>query len=149
MRIVSQSLVIFALSGLAGPLLRWATWPPSPTSKGPLGNLVYDLVLLLWPTQPLAVLEASMGSPAAIALSVTANVVLFGVIGILAGALARNVIGLSSVYVAVCVLVLVVVFWSVGVTLSYLNLIALVVALVLYAVPFILVSQLPRTRKPQ
>jgi len=136
---IFRSVTIFALVGLIGPLLRWATWPLLPTSAGSFGNFLYDLVLLLWPTQPLAVVETSMSPLAAIAISVAANVLLFTIVGMLAGALARSVIQLSSVYLAVCVIIVLVGVWSVGLSFSYLNIIALVVALGFYAVPFGLV----------
>jgi hypothetical protein len=104
-------------------------------------------VLLLWPTQPLAVVEASVGSVAAIAISVTANILLFGVIGMLAGVLAKTAIQLGSVYLAVCVMIILLGLWSVGFGFSYLNVIALVVALVLYAVPFAVVWRLSADRR--
>lgn len=127
---ILRSATIFALVGLIGPLVRWATWPPSPTSAGSFGNFLYDLVLLLWLTQPLAVLEASMSPLAAVAVSVAANVLLFAAVGMLAGALARSAIQLSSVYLAVCVIVVLIGVWSVGSSFSWLNISALVVALV-------------------
>jgi hypothetical protein len=140
-------MTIFALAGLVGPLLRWATWPPSPPSAGWLGNFVYDLVLLLWPTQPLAVMEASVGTLAGAAISVTANILLFVVIGMLAGALAKTAVRLSLVYLVVCVMIVLVFVWSVGFNFSYLNVIALVVALALYVVPFALIWRLSANRK--
>src|SRR5207245_1989173 len=93
MRTVAGSILIFIGSGLAGPLLRWATWPSNPAPQGSgfsFDNLIYDLVLFLWPTQPLAVMEVTIGSFAATSLSVGANALLFGIVGALAAAIARD-----------------------------------------------------------
>ena len=128
-------------------MLRWLTWPPGPSSAGALSDLTYDLVLLIWPTQPLAVIEASAGTNLAILFSVLANIAVFALLGLLAGALAKTAIQLSSVYLAVCVMIIVMAVWSIGLGFSYVDMIALVVALVLYAVPFALVWQFSRSKR--
>src|SRR5437879_11723028 len=93
MRTVAGSILIFMACGLAGPLLRWATWPPSPAPQGSgfsFDDFIYDLVFFLWPTQPLAVMEVTIGSFAAITLSVGANDLLSGMVGGLAAVIARR-----------------------------------------------------------
>lgn len=92
-------------------------------------------------------MEASVGTLAAAAIAVTANILLFVVIGMLAGALAKTAVRLSLVYLAVCVMIVLVFVWSVGFGFSYLNVIALVVALGLYVVPFAVVWRLSASRK--
>lgn len=145
MKTSSGSTLVFLACGLAGPLLRWATWPPKPASPG--GDFVYDLVLLLWPTQPLAVMEATIGPVAAIALSIGANVVLFGLAGIVAAAVANRVSRLIAFYILVCLGVLFFALWIAGFSAALVNWGAVVIALVLYALPFVAVSRI--FRNPQ
>ena len=145
MKTSSRPIIVFLASGLVGPLLRWATWPPTPTSTG--GDFVYDLVLLLWPTQPFTVMEATIGAGAAIALSIGANVVLFGLAGFVAAAVADRLSTLIASYVVVCLGVLLFALWSAGFSVAFVNVGALVVAFILYALPFVAVSQM--SRNPQ
>lgn len=128
-------------------MLRWLTWPPGPSSTGAISDLIYDLVLLIWPTQPLASIEISAGTNLAILFSVLANIAVFGLLGLLAGALAKTAIQLSSAYLAVCVMIIVMAVWSIGLGFSHVDMIALVVALALYAVPFALVWQFSRSKR--
>jgi len=112
-----------------------------------MGDLVYDLALLIWPTQPLAVVEVSTGPFIAIALSVGANVLLFGVAGVIVGIIARQPVPVIVSYLVTCAFVLVLALWSAGFSLQYLNAIALIVAFILYAVPFLAVLWLNRSSK--
>ena len=144
---IARSVFIFALAGIGGPMLRWLTWPPGPSSAGAISDLIYDLVLLIWPTQPLASIEISAGTNLAILFAVLANIAVFGLLGLLAGALAKTAIQLSSAYLAVCVMIIVMAVWSIGLGFSHVDMIALVVALALYAVPFALVWQFSRSKR--
>ena len=142
MRTVAGSILIFVASGLVGPLLRWATWPPSHAPQGSgfsFDDFVYDLVLLLWPTQPLAVMEVTMGSFAAVTLSVGANALFFGIVGALAAVIARQPRKLLGLYLAACLVVFLLAFWSAGFSVAFLNVGALAVGFLLYAVPFLVV----------
>jgi hypothetical protein len=76
-----------------------------------------------------------------------ANIAVFGLLGLLAGALAKTAIQLSSAYLAVCVMIVVMAVWSIGLGFSHVDMIALVVALALYAVPFALVWQFSRSKR--
>lgn len=145
MKTSSRSILVFLACGLVGPLLRWATWPPKPASIG--GDFVYDLVLFLWPTQPLAVMEATVGPAAATALSIGANVILFGVVGLVAAAVAARVSRLIALYVLVCFGVLLFALSTAGFSVAYVNMGALLVAFVLYALPFVAISRI--LRNPQ
>ena len=139
MRVPAVSTLIFIASAFVGPLIRLATWPPSKFEQGSflsIGDFVYDLVLLLWPTQPLAVIEVNTGSWVAIVVSVAANILLFGLLGVVAGFSAKQRLGLLALYVVVCALVLLLALWGAGFSFAYLNVVALLVALLLYAVPF-------------
>src|SRR3989442_7074016 len=82
-RTVVRSTLVFLVAGLVGPLIRWVT-PPTPTGQGlssSIGDFIYSLVLLLWPAQPLAVIEVNTGRFVAAIASVGANLLLFGVAG--------------------------------------------------------------------
>ena len=142
MRTVAGSILIFMACGLAGPLLRWATWPPSPAPQGSgfsFDDFIYDLVLFLWPTQPLAVMEVTIGSFAAITLSVGANALLFGIVGALAAVIARQPGKLLGLYLAACIVMFLLALWSAGFSVAFLNVGALAVGFLMYAVPFLAV----------
>ena len=87
------SVLIFIVAALMGPLIRWITWPPSKFERDTstsMNNFVSDLVFSLWPTQPLAVMEASTGAFVAGLVAVSANVILFGFVGAVVGAIASQ-----------------------------------------------------------
>ena len=147
MRTVAGSILIFVASGLVGPLLRWATWPPSHAPQGSgfsFDDFIYDLVLFLWPTQPLAVMEVTIGSFAAITLSVGANTLLFGIVGALAAVIARQRGKLLGLYLAACIVVFLLALWSAGFSVAFLDVDALAVAFLLYAAPFLAILGLAR-----
>jgi len=147
MRTFAGSILIFMACGLVGPLLRWATWPPTPAPRGSgfsFDDFIYDLVLFLWPTQPLAAMEVTIGSFAAITLSIGANALLFGIVAALAAIIARQPGKLLGLYVATCIVVFLLALWSAGFSVAFLNVGALAVAFLLYAVPFLAVLGLAR-----
>ena len=148
---VLKSTAVFAGAGLLGPLVVYATWPVSrfntlvPKS---VSNFRYDFVFLLWPTQPMAVVEVSIGRLAAAALAIGANLLLFAALGAAVGTLARTRTRLIAGYAVVCGLIFYFDLWGAGFSLAYLNVFALVVALILYAIPFWVVmraSAMPRS----
>jgi hypothetical protein len=139
MRTIATPILLFLLGGIAGPLLRWTTWPPGRVGDGTgisISDLVYDLVLMLWPMQALGVIDVSTGRATAVAISVGANLLLFATAGLLAGMLARRPAQLVAMYLSVCVILVLLTVWSAGYSLTLTNLIALLVAFVLYAVLF-------------
>jgi hypothetical protein len=136
---IAITTLLFALTGLFGPLLRWATWPPAKLESS---TFVSDLVLLIWPTQPLAVIEASAGPALAALAAVGVNVLLFAVLGLLAGVLAERRNGLLLLYLGVGVLVALFALWSAGFSFAYLNALVLVVGLLMYAIPFYLTARM-------
>lgn len=146
-----RSTIVFAGAGLVGPLFRFAAWPPSqfdvllPKS---VSNFLYDFVLLLWPTQPMAAVEVNIGRTAAAALAVATNLLLFAALGVAVGTLARTRARLITGYAIVCGLIFYFDLWGAGFSFAYLNVFALAVALLLYAVPFWVVrggSAMPRS----
>src|SRR5687768_15157473 len=138
MRTFVASVLIFIGFGLFGPLLRWATWPPVMT---PFQDFIYELVLLLWPTQPLAMWEASIGSAAAGALAVGANVLLWGVLGAVVGLIAKRPATVWGVYPVFCAVMFLFLVWITGSSLRVADVYALVVAFFLYALPFLALSR--------
>ena len=146
MRTVARSTLIFLLAGLIGPLIRWIV-PSAPTGQGlssSIGDFVYNLVLLLWPAQPLAAIEVNTGRFVAAIVSVGANLLLFGVVGALVGILARKPVGLVALYMVVCAMVFSLARWASGLPFTYLEVSALVASLFLYAVPFFIAFWLSR-----
>jgi hypothetical protein len=147
MRKLLLSVTIFAASAFAGPLIRFATWPPSKLGhESSIRDHIYDLVLLLWPTQPLAVIEVNVGTFLAVAISIGANILLFAVAGVIAGISSGQPVRLFAFYVAVCVVLVILALWNAGFSIASLNIIALSIAFVLYALPFWAVLKIKRPR---
>ena len=145
-RVVVLSSLVFAASALVGPLLRWTTWPPSKFMEGsqlPIGDFIYYLVLLIWPAQPIAVIEVNTGTVMAAVTSVGVNIFLFSLVGAFAGVLAKWRPALLAFYLLVCVMVMCLVVWVAG-GLADINILSLVVAFLLYAIPFWGAAQLQK-----
>lgn len=141
------AMLLFSLTAFVGPFVRWMTWPPSAFERGTstaLSSFVSDLVFLLWPTQSLAVIEVNSGSIIVVVVAVGANVLLFAVVGVLAGVLVKTRFGLPALYLAVGLLLALFALWGAGFSVAYLNVGALAVTLLLYAVPFGLTAHLAR-----
>ncbi len=144
MRCVLLSVGVFTAAALMGPLIRFAVWPLFRTWQVraiPLEGFIYDLVLLLWPTGVLGIMEVNIGTALAVAVTIGANVLLFAVLGVAAGIVARRCFALVALYVFVCGLVILFELWGAGFDLAFVNVIALGVALALYAIPFCVVSR--------
>lgn len=142
-----STVLLFGLMAFVGPFVRWVTWPPSAFGRGTstaLSSFVSDLVFLLWPTQSLAVIEVNTGPAIAAVVAVGANVLLFVVVGVLAGVLVKTRLGLPTLYLAVGLLLALFALWGAGFSVAYFNVVALAVALLLYAVPFGLTAHLVR-----
>ncbi len=144
MRGVRIAIVTFAVSGLIGPLVRLATWPPSKLTNeaSTSASFVYDLVFLLWPAQLLAVAEASIGQAAAIVVAVGTNVILFALIGIAVGLVAKKPAAIGTLYALLGVSLLLFGLWGAGFSPAYLNWLAFAVALLVYAIPFWVVTRI-------
>jgi hypothetical protein len=144
---VARSTTIFLTAGLVGPLIRWVV-PVTPTGsdiRPSIGDFVYNLVLLLWPAQPLAVIEVNTGKLVAAIMSVGANLLLFGLVGVVAGFCARKPGGLGLIYLTVCAMVVALALWAFGRPFTSAEASALASSLVLYAFLFIVVFRLHRT----
>lgn len=135
--------VVFAVAALAGPLIRYATWPPSwfeKVTSTRAEGFVYDLVFYLWPAQPLAVVEASVDRPTTVVLAVGGNVLLFILVGLVVGSTAGRPRAGPMAYAAACGLLLLFALWGAGFSPEQLDWFPLIVAIVLYAIPFWLVA---------
>ena len=136
------SVLVFAATALVGPAIRYATWPPSwfeRTTSARIEGFVYDLVFYLWPTQPLAAL-APGSRLVAFLLAVGANILMFALIGLIVGAVATRPSRLPLAYGGFCSLLLVFGLWGAGYRVEYLGVIPLVLAVLLYGIPFWLIA---------
>ena len=146
-----KSILVFRAVGLLGPLIRFAAWPPSTVNSWAsksVSNFLYDFIVLLWPTQPMAVVETSVGNVAAAALAISANILLFAILGAVVGTIGATRARLMSAYVVVCGLILLFDLWEAGFSWAYLNGLALLIALLLYAVPFWVMMRSCETPRP-
>lgn len=125
-------MIVFGLVALIGPLLGLLM-------RGV--DFFYDLVFLLWPAQPLAVIEASIGSFLATSLAIVVNVVIFSVVGLLVGAIVKKTQWLIALYGVVAALILLLALWGSGFSAAHFSWLAFVVALAVYATPFWLVAR--------
>jgi len=138
-----KSLLVFAGAGLLGPLVWNMVRHPSR-----IEGFISDLVFLLWPTQPMGVIETNVGAPKALTFTIGANLVLFAIIRVIVGLLARTRGRLVLAYVVVCLLLFVWAFWGAGFSLAHLRVLALAVALLVYAIPFWVVMPSPTMLPP-
>jgi hypothetical protein len=124
----------FLLSGCMGPLIRLAFWWTSPYWAG--APFVDDLVWLLWPTNMLAVIEASIGTPLAVSIAIGSNLILYGIVGLIVACIGRWTFLLLICWVA-CLGALAGWAWiGSGEALTHLDWRALLVGAVLCSVPF-------------
>jgi hypothetical protein len=150
MRTVLWPAAIFLVTGLTGPFIRWVV-PVTPTHTevgASLGDFVYNLVLLLWPAQALAVIEVNTGRLAAGIVAVGTNLVLFAVVGVVSGICARKPLALLSIYLVVCMMVVALAVWAFGRPFTSTEIGALACSVILYAIPFLTVFRLHRTSSP-
>jgi hypothetical protein len=103
-----------------------------------------DLVFLIWPTQMLAVMEATSGPVVAATLALTTNVVLFGLLGLAVAMFASCARGYAFAYGLVTALIVLLAFWGAGFSTAHLNAAALLVALLIYATPFYIAWRVAR-----
>ena len=147
MRRFYLAIMGFSIIGLLGPVLRRMVWPPSGPNGGVMSDLINDLVYLLWPAQALAAVEVNIGTNKAAFFAVAANILLFGVIGVLLAIVATRRTLLVIMFFLLSGLVSYWALWGAGFSLKYLNWSALVIALFVYALPFIIVPKLLSSEK--
>ena len=147
MRHIALSALIFGVAALVGPLLRLVTWPPSQFMGTPeVFDFLYELILLLWPAQPIAVMEVNTGPVIAAASAVGANVLLFTLVGLIVGALGSRRVALLAIFICVSFAIVWVSVRASG-DLAGINVASLLVALLLYAVLFWGIDRFMRTTR--
>lgn len=146
MRNTFVAVVAFGALALLGPLIRFAAWPPSKLEREvpSLARFVYDTVFLLWPTQPLAVIEANAGRLTAAVVAIGANILLFGVLGLLVAAIAKTPTVLVAFFAFVCAALFLFALWGAGFSFAFVNWLALAIALLVYSIPFWIVARVLR-----
>lgn len=136
----SRVTLIFAVTGLVGPMVWLAAWPPSRLADVLPHSIWFfytDVVELLWPV--------SMMGPW---IGVPLNLMLFVLLGLAVAWLAQTRSRLVIAYAAVTVLAVLFALWQAGFAVTRVDGFALIVALLLYAVPFWIVmraSTVPRS----
>jgi len=103
---------------------------------GGAGDFTYALVLLLWPAQPLAAMEISMGLVMASVVAVVANCFLFSIVGLVAGFFRNRPVIFLMVYVIVCITLACLALWAFGLPLSHTDAYALITAILFYGLVF-------------
>jgi hypothetical protein len=144
------STTAFGIFATLGPLVRWASWLTSSAYQSLnefLHTFISDLIFLLWPAGLVAAMEVTPGRIVAAAYSVSANVAFFVAIGLVVAAAARNRTMLFSLYLVMSVLICFLALWGAGFSLAFLDALALVFALLLYATPFLAVHKLSAPRR--
>ena len=141
MRHINLPVLIFSAASQVGPLLCLATQPSTWLEKSPaFYDFLYQLILLLWPTWPIAVIEVNTGRVIAGLIAASANALLFALLGAIVGLLSHRRFATLAIFVSVCF----VVAWYSGLTsggLSGINGYSLALALFIYAALFLAVNR--------
>lgn len=106
-----------------------------------LSEFVYGLVLFVWPFQPLGVLEGVVGWIGAAVLTVSANVLLFMVIGSLGFRFRRQPAMLMILWGAIVAPLVFVAWWASGYDARFVNIPSLTVAALFYGALIWIVSR--------
>lgn len=106
-----------------------------------LSEFVYGLVLFVWPFQPLGVLEGVIGWIGAAVITVSANILLFMVIGWLGFRFRHQPATLAILWGAVVAPLVVVAWWASGYDAHFVNIPSLAVAALFYGALIWVVSR--------
>lgn len=128
-RRVAPLIALGGFASLIGPLLNFVFWPPS--SRGQTFDYISDLIVLLWPTQILA-----LGTPEPSAVAIVFLVLTNALAYLLAGSAFVAMVkrGVRPVY-SLTVLLAVPVTWQLwlsGYSLHFINWVSFTTALVFY-----------------
>jgi hypothetical protein len=131
--------VVFGTTGLLGPILRYAVWPflrLGPT-KGSPDDVVFYLVLILWPGMLGANAPTSKERAIAALVSIGWNIFLFAMLGlVMAACVQRRTVFWLGYGLFCCVVSFYTLAVYAGYSLQSLNVAALLLALMIYAVAF-------------
>ena len=130
MRAFFYPWILFTSGAFAGPALVPIAGILAPDSSEYAA--VMDVVILLWPVQLLGAWEASIGTFWAAGIAISANVVLFAVIGAIVVLCARWKPAFLIAAATIFVLVALYEYWIAGSNLAYLELRPLLTAIGLY-----------------
>lgn len=140
-RRILLSVVAFSLFAFAGPIIR-AVFPPSLPPANTRQHIT-DLVLLVWPTSFLGVGLPPNGLTR---LTLTIyNVILFALLGLVLGVIARRRWVVLVAYLSTCLLLAAIEAWGSGYALAYFSWSGLTLALFLYGLPFWAVGRIVAT----
>lgn len=133
-----RAMVVFSVFSLLGPVIQHVSLPAF------LSLHREDLALLLWPALVLAS-GGSVDNTHDLWMCVTANVVLFALLGLLAAAIGRSLKSVVAVYACLCGLIAIVEAWGSGFRLTYFSWSVFIVICLAYWLPFwILIISSPR-----
>jgi hypothetical protein len=128
-------VAMFAVVGLLGPVFRLVVFRPVESFTAI--HVVQSITLLIWPAQVLGVMETSLGTARAGALAISANVLLFAVVGVIVALVARRRPLLWLVQLTVLALVT---MWA-HLWRAFDAWWALAIALAIYSAPFAVVRR--------
>jgi len=131
-RRILVSLIAFSVFSLIGPLIR-LIFPPVPLA-GRFDSIVNDVVLYIWPTTVLGIGQG-IGWQTHVAL-VAYNLLFFAVVGLLIGLVVSRAWVAVMLYFVTCVLLILIEGWAFRSSFGFLSWCALVIAFLLYAIPF-------------
>ncbi len=125
-----KAVGIFLVGSLAGLLLRVLLWPPS--AQGAAEDLVYVLVLLVFPGEYLSVAAGEIGRTATWTLMLVLNTLLFALLGLLAAAALRRTVTLVALAAAMAAVLSGYAWWLAGGHGEFFNVPALALSLLFY-----------------
>jgi hypothetical protein len=128
-----RTTLVYGLSGLFGPMLWFVIpFPFLSDQITAIDYIAYHVVLILWPSGPLGIMEASPGK--APTLAVGSNVTIFAILGLFVG-LTRGVLSFVSIAIVPGLLILWWI-WLGAVQPSTSHLVAALTSAVLLMLPF-------------
>jgi hypothetical protein len=133
---ISQSILIFVAASQIGPLLCLITQLPGWLKKSPATyDFLYQLIQMLWPAWPIAVIEVNTGPAIAGITAAAANALPFACVGGVMGLLGNRRATIFALFLSVGFVIAWHSSWASG-GLSEINTYALTLALIIYAAPF-------------
>jgi hypothetical protein len=132
-----RTVAVFGLLGLVGPVFRMVI----PPTLDPIGMFVHQLTWFVWPTQALGVMEVSVGRLNAFLAAAGANVLIFLTLGVLLALLGGTRAGIGIFGALVAFLLGYWAWFGAGYDVQFIHYGALLVALLLYAVPVVVMRR--------
>jgi hypothetical protein len=124
-----RSVIVFSLFSLLGPLIQRVSLPAF------LSMHREELVLMFWPAIVLSA-GGRANDPHDLWMSVTVNLVVFVLLGLVIGVLGTHPRAVGAIYICLCALLTLVEAWGSGFSLAYFSWSVLVLAYLVYWLPF-------------